>query len=349
MSGTSLSVSIQPLIASLAEPALKEFNLLLRPIPYFEYRDRFHFLEAEIFTQASPTIAGLEPLTARRVVRAQAFAQTLCQDFFRNFQPSWPQRGDLAVGKLWGAAMMLDQLLDETGIDPQGLRERLDANIARVACQPQEGNSTPEEGDPEIAALEAMVGEILQDAHRTFGLGDGPNETAIKRFVADLERMLDAELSSLGVELNLPPDKWVRQVVYDKSVLLCWNGYQAGMLGENHQPMDLTEAQQLCDHMGEILWIMDDLADIQEDLERGIWNRSLWRLAEAIGERRFRSCVRNLEAMLGELQENRIVEEEIAALAARVDLLERHPAMLAPEKIRRLMSFWIPAWLGIYR
>jgi hypothetical protein len=101
--------------------------------------------------------------------------------------------------------------------------------------------------------------------------------------------------------------------------------------------------------MGEILWILDDLIDLEEDLERGTWNRALWRLHDEVGRSRFREMSASKAQLAEGIASQGIVAGEIDEIAKRLNLLESHPRMEHPQKIRAMLSFWFTAWLRIYR
>lgn len=111
----------------------------------------------------------------------------------------------------------------------------------------------------------------------------------------------------------------------------------------------MREYRQICDALGEVLWIMDDLVDLEEDLDRGIWNRSLWRIYDDIGGVRFQEVITSKGQLALEIQDHCWVAEEINAIDNRITFLENHPLNTHPGKVRAFMSFWITSGMGIYR
>lgn len=337
-------MEIAHLISELAEPALREHRLLMRPIPFFARYDQFHLRENELKQVCNNYLAELDNPAAGRFLRAYAFADELSQEVLRNFYPLLPAEGESAQRMLMGAAMVMDQLLDEDGEDPAAfasIRTML-AKQTGDLTNPQDGNLTTT--NPRLNTFVSMLEDILTDC-RVRGQGTA----GYAAFIADLLRMLDAELASPSVTLDKPPVKRVRDVVRDKSALLVWVGFQACCLGQQLDPTQVEFYQEICNAIGEVLWIMDDLADLEEDLERGIWNRSLWRLHDDLGEAHFKKLISSQSQLAEGIISQAIVRREIEAISERVVFIEAHPRMKYSPKLRAMMSFWITSWLGIYR
>lgn len=335
--------NISQLIADLAEPMLREKGLLMRPIPFFERLDRFRVEEEEIARIYQRYLGKFSTPTAERITRSFAFAQEFRQDLLLNFFPSLPENGNKALILLWGTAVAIDQLLDEEGLDP----------VSFIPLQNWVRKQYPQELRPQIRSagiqdsglkvLAFLLEETLAECRRR-----ASDQTTFSRFHLNLVRMLDAELASLGISLNQPPEEEVRRIVYDKSVLLSWIGFQAASLSIRLEPRVMADIQEICDAAGEILWIIDDLVDLEEDFERGIWNRTLWRLYDVLGEQQFVEIAHSKERLVEEILSQGMVAREIDEIELRVSFLETHPRMESPGKIRTMISFWLTSWLGIY-
>jgi hypothetical protein len=50
-----------------------------------------------------------------------------------------------------------------------------------------------------------------------------------------------------------------------------------------------------------------------------------------------------------EITSHGIVVREIDEIAKLLNFIETHPRIQNAEKVRAMMSFWLTAWLGIYR
>jgi hypothetical protein len=267
-------------------------------------------------------------------LRSCAFADELNSEVWRNCYPSLPEEGENAQRILWGAAVAIDQLLDEGEIEAAYLAPGLE----QVAEQLREG-TYPDNGrlydpDPRVNALASMLADTLADCqHRAL------DACAYAVFDMDLARMLHAELSSLSATLDIPPVKRVRTIIQNKSALLTWVGFQACSLGQQLDPTEAREYQEICDAIGEILWILDDLIDLEEDLDRGIWNRALWWLYDEVGRLRFREMTGSKAQLAEGIASQGIVAREIDEIAKRLNFLESHPRIEHPQKIRAMLSF----------
>ncbi len=341
---TLITIEVAHLISNLAEPALRDKGLLMRPIPFFARLDQFQAQEAALEQLCENYLVSLNRTATHRFLRAYAFADELNRGVLRVFYPCLPKEGERALRMLWGAAMVMDQLLDEEGVEPETFADMREwvTRQANDASSPQD-NKRPA-SNPELKAFFSMLGDIFTDCRRR-----GEGTAMLKAFITDLLRMLDAELSSLCVTMDEPPSQRVRSIVRDKSVLLGWVGFQACCLGQTFNPMEARELREICDAIGEVLWIMDDLVDLEEDLERGIWNRALWQLYDDLGERKFRELIGSKTCLVEGINHQFLVAREIDEISKRVAFLENHPRMEDPQKLRALMSFWVTSWLGIYR
>lgn len=335
---------VTQLICDQVESALRERGLLMRPIPFFDRLDRFRTREAELVQIYERYLVHFNETTAHRALRSCAFADELTWDVLRNFNPSLPEEGEEAQRTIWGAAVVIDQLLDEEGVEAAYLA----LVLKRVAEQARAG-SCPEKGRfhdaiPGANTLAAMLADALADCRQRAVDAD-----AYAVFNANLARMLDAELASLSATLDSPPVESVRAILRDKSVLLSWVGFQGCALGQRLDLTQVRDYQGICDAIGETLWIMDDLMDLEEDLDRGIWNRTLWRLYDDVGKVRFRNMSGSMAQLAEEITSHGIVVREIDEIAKLLNFIETHPRIQNAEKVRAMMSFWLTAWLGIYR
>ena len=336
---------VNQLISVLAEPVLRERGLLMRPIPFFERFDRFRAREEELALVCERYLIQFNETAAHRVLRSYAFADELSRDVLRNFYPSLPEEGGHAQSTLWGVAVAIDQLLDEEGVNLASL-----APVREWVAEQAWDDSYPNNNgrlhlsNHGLDVLVSMLEDTFVDCQRR-----AVDASAYAAFLTDLVRMLDAELASLSVTLDTPPVERVRRIVRDKSVLLSWVGFRVCTLGQQFDPMEESNYQEICDAAGEVLWIMDDLMDLVEDLDRGVWNRTLWRLFDDVGEDRFGELARSRVRLAEEILNQGRVVREIDEIAKRVAFLETHPLMEDPSKVRAMMSFWITSWMGIYR
>lgn len=331
------------LVSDLAEQALQDRRLLMRPIPYFDRLDRFRSIETKLALELEPFLVRLSEAAARRVARSYAFADELSRDVLWTFCTSLREDGQRAQRTLWAAAVLLDQILDEEAEDPALLAPVRVWVRGQTRYVDHPASGIRRASSNELNAFVSMLESILADCHQRT-----KHASEYAGFHADLMRMLDAELSSPLVKLSSPPDERVRRIVSDKSVLLCWVGFRSCLLGDRVEPWEMEEYRKLCEAVGEILWIMDDLADIQEDLGRGVWNRTLWRLYDSVGETRFREVTRSGEQLAEALCAERIVERAISEIAERVEFMESHSQVTAPATLRSMLMFWIASWMGIY-
>lgn len=331
------------LISELAASALREVGLLVRPIPFFERFDRLRSREEELKQVCEGYLDKFDKTAAQRILRACTFADELSQDVLRNFYPSLPEEAGSAQRTLWAAAVAIDHLLDEDGLSPASLEPLREWVAGQTWDGSASGNGGISASDPRLNALASMLEDTLIDCRRR--AADASLYTAFK---TDLLRMLDAELASPSVTLHGPPGQRVRLIVRDKSVMLAWVGFQACSIGGPSDPAAARDFQEICDAIGEILWIMDDLIDLEEDLDRGIWNRTLWRLYDDVREERFRELTASKPRLARGIINYGLVAREIDEISRRVAFLETHPRIKDPVKIRSLISFWLTSWTGIY-
>ena len=91
-----------------------------------------------------------------------------------------------------------------------------------------------------------------------------------------LHAALEAESRTGDLGFHAPPDELAEGVLRSANVLLQQMVCYLALLGRGPAPIaareDLVAA---VDNVGEVMWILDDLADCFVDLERGQWNR-LW-------------------------------------------------------------------------
>jgi hypothetical protein len=337
-----MALSLRPHVAALAEPALRERGLLVRPIPYFERLDRFRAQEWRLASGCAPYLASLGATAARRVGRACAFTEELCREGLRRLYPPFPRTGEPAVRTLWAAAILLDQLLDEEQLSAARLApihrwmSRMGHRVEGpgLPAAPAESNG--------LGALAAMLADLLEDCRRR-----AVNVSAFQVFHGDLLNLFEAEARTPGLTLDATPDGLLRTAVRVKSAGLCWVGFRAATLETAFEPEVERRCQQLCDALGEILWILDDLADVGEDYARRVWSRTLWRLYDRAGGRLpDESCT--VDELAGLLAETDVVAEEVFEMADRVERLESHAGGEDGRIIREFLSFWIMSWLGVY-
>lgn len=330
-------------VHDLAELALRDRGLLVRPIPFFERRDRFRSAEEKLALEYERYLTPLKEAAARRVARSYAFAEELSRDVLRNFCSSLRDDAERAQRALWAAAVLLDQILDEEEEDlalVTPVREWV-GRQATFAGHAEGGRPHP--SSDELNAFVSILEDFFADCHQR-----AKHASEYAEFRTDLIRMLDAELSSLGLNLQSSPDERVRRIVYDKSVLLCWVGFRSCVLGNRVEPSEMKEYRRLCDAVGEVLWIADDLVDLEEDLDRGVWNRTLWLLYDRAGEARFREMTRSKEQLAEMLCAERLVERQIFEIAERIHFAESHPFVKEPAKLRSMLTFWITSGLEVY-
>ena len=343
MPNASLTEDLTRLIADLAEPALRDRGLLVRPIPFFEHFDRFRSVEAKLALGFKRYLTPLSEAAALRTARSYAFADELTRDGLRNFCSALPEEGEEAQRTLWAAAVLLDQILDEEEED-SALLAPVRAWVGRQATY--DGHTQggrPHAASAALKTFVAMLEGFFADCHQR---ARSASEYAACH--TDLIRILDAELLSLRLPLEAPPDDRVRRIVYDKSALLCWVGFRACLLGTQIEPAAMNAYRRLCDAVGEVLWIMDDLVDLEEDLDRGVWNRTLWRLYDRVGEARFQEATRSKQQLAQMVAAERLVEQAIHAIDQRIAFVASHPSVQDPATLRSMLSFWITSWLGIY-
>lgn len=325
------------ILPGVAEEALLRHGLLARPIAYFEYFDRFEGALKRLEPEWRPFLGSLDPTTSRRAAVSYAFADELARDALLAFCPDLPQAGRRAQRILWAAAVLLDQILDETEADASSLRPVRDWLAGpRDAPAPRLSGTAPK-------ALAAMLSQLQDDCRRR-----GAGSSRLSSYETELLDIMDAELASTRLGLRRRPDDSVREAAYRKSVALCRLGLQACLLGAPGSPIEMREPRLLCDAIGEILWIMDDLADLDEDLDRGLWNRTLWRLWDEIGEKAFREALESRRAVHCLIRQRELIEEAFDEIQRRIAFLESHPAMKDPSRLRTLLSVWLTASSGIY-
>ena len=80
MPSSSLTEELNLLVSDLAEPALRDRGLLMRPIPFFERLDRFRSTEEKLALEYERYLTPLRGPVARRVARSYAFADELSRD-----------------------------------------------------------------------------------------------------------------------------------------------------------------------------------------------------------------------------------------------------------------------------
>ena len=93
---------------------------------------------------------------------------------------------------------------------------------------------------------------------------------------------------------------------------------------------------------------MDDLADLEEDLDRGLWNRSLLALHDRLGAAELRRALASRRRLAEALERARIVETELAEVEDRIQLLESHPGVVDPIRLRSTLCFWVTSWTRVY-
>jgi hypothetical protein len=331
------------LVSDLAEPALRTQGLFMRPIPFFERYDGFWDTFEKLTPECEHYLEPLKKPTAARVARSYAFAGELSRDVLQNLCPLLSENGERAQCTLWGAAVLLDQILDEDGEDLTRLAPVRDWVRWQAGYGGQAEVRRPQVSSKELNALVSMLEDYFADCHQR-----GKRASQYAESQPDLLRMLDAELSSTGLSLRSLPDGRVRRIVHDKSVPLCRVGFRSCLLGNRVEPLEMKEYVKLCDAVGEVLWITDDLVDLEEDLDRGVWNRTLCRLYDRLGEVRFRATIRSKEQLAEMVRAERIVERSIHEITERVELLESQPTVKDPGKLRSMLMFWITSWMQIY-
>jgi len=341
---TSGTKELAYLIPDLAEPILREHRLLARPIPFFAHYDHFRIREGGLKQVCERYLTPLNIAAAQRFLRAYAFADEFCHEVLRNFYPSLPEDGEYALRTLWGAAMVIDQLLDDESVDPASFASVRDWVAEQSDSTTASEDSQLPASNPGLRTLVSMLEDILMDCQSR-----GQRTIMYAEFIANLMRMLDAELTSLNVMLDKPPSEQIRSIVRDKSVLLVWVGFQACCLGQQLEPTEVRDFQEICHIIGEVLWIMDDLVDLEEDLERGIWNRCLWRLFDDLGEAHFRELLGSKTLLAEAIIRQELVAREIDEISLRLAYLEAHPRMHDPRKLRKVLSFWLTSWMEFYR
>jgi hypothetical protein len=92
-----------------------------------------------------------------------------------------------------------------------------------------------------------------------------------------LETMYAAEVDSSCTSLIGGESAEVQRKMWAKSVLPVWTMALAG-LHQRHPSLtqsELQSAQKQVFHLGELLWLIDDIVDVVDDWETGNWNR-LW-------------------------------------------------------------------------
>lgn len=334
---------IAQLISDLAASALREVGLLLRPIPFFKRFDRIRGREGELNLFCEGYLDKFDKTAIARILRSYTFAGEFSREVLRNFYPSLPEEAESALRTLWGAAVAIDQLLDEDGLSTASLEPLREWVAGRTLDSSASGNGRITASDPRLNALASMLEDTLTDCRRR-----ATDASLYAAFKADLLKMLDAELASPSVTLDGPPVERVRQIVRDKSVSLVRVGFQACSIGARFDPAAARDFQEICDAIGEILWIMDDLIDLEEDLDRGIWNRTLWRLYDDVREERFRELTASKPRLAQGIINSGLVAREIDEISRRVEFLETHPRINDPVKVRALISFWLTSWTGIY-
>ncbi len=334
---------LRHLIPELAEPVLREIGLLVQPIPFFERLERFRARQRALAVECSAYLAVLEQGAASRVVRTYAFADELCREVLRSLWPELPADGEWALRTLSAAGVLLDHLLDEEHAD----LSRLDPVRAWVSAQTSAGSLLNDSGPPSatggLGALVAMLRDLLADCR-----GRAQDSVVFEDLVKDLLRLFDVEALSVNLALDAPPDEGVRAVMRQKSAGPSWAGFRACALGTRLGPGEMEQYRKLCDAMGEIMWILDDLADLEEDYLRRVWNRALWQLYDAVGEDRFRTASRSSTGMFDLVLETGVVVDELREIENRVALLESYAGERAGGQIRNTLAFWATAWLGVY-
>ncbi len=333
------------LISDRAERALRDRGLWMRAIPFFEHFDAFRYREAAWAVAFRKRLIHLPEVAALRTVRSYAFADELTRDVLRNFCPALPQGGEAAQRALWGAAVLLDEILDETALEPEQLTP-----LRTWTWFSQQTTSAKDLASRYPAPISGMVNTLLalldnffEDCYRR----SGPI-SQFSTFHSDLLSLLDAELQSPFLTLDQAPDGQIRSLIHQKSAGLCWVGFQSCLLGIALEPSTLQTYRQLCDAVGEILWIMDDLIDIEEDLAQGVWNRTLWGVRDRIGAAQFNTACRSSSQLAHVIATEGIVEQAIHEVAQRIAYLESHPTVEYPDRLLSTLLFWILSWLGIY-
>lgn len=333
------------LISERAERALRDRGLWMRAIPFFEHFDAFRYREAAWEAKFKPNLIELPEVAARRAIRSYAFADELTRDVLRNFCSALPQGGEAAQRTLWAAAVLLDEILDETALNPDQL-----ALLRTLTGFSQQTNSARDLYSSFPAPISGMVHTLLALLDRFYGdcrRRSGPI-SQFSAFHSDLLGILQAELQSPSMTLDRPPDGQVRRLIQQKSAELCWVGFQSCLLGTAPEPSTLQTYRQLCDAVGEILWIMDDLVDVEEDLARGVWNRTLWGVRDRVGAAQFNTACRSSAQLAHVIATEGIVEQTIHEVAQRLTFLASHPAVEDADRLRSTLLFWILSWLGMY-
>lgn len=100
---------------------------------------------------------------------------------------------------------------------------------------------------------------------------------------------------------------------------------------------DASVMRDVATAAGEAIWMVDDLADLADDLRDDVWSRPLWRLARARGPLPVEPA-----AVLDLLGGTDIVGDEARRLAARLARLRRSGAIALTEALR----VGVDAWLG---
>lgn len=326
------------LIADLAEPALRERGLLARPISFFDRLDRFRAGKERLAPDCRRLLTLLPEEVAAKMVQTYHFAGELSRDALGT-----PADGERAQRSMAAAAVLLDHILDEEHEDAAHLAPLREWLGRRSSLVDQATDERPRLRTAESNVVLSMMAGYLADCRRR-----AQQQSEYGEFHIDFMRMLDAELASPGASLNSNPDGRVRRVVRDKSVLLCWVGFRSCLLGSRAGTEQLSRCRSLCTAVGEVLWIVDDLADLEEDLDRGVWNRTLWTLWDRVGERRFRTLTRSKARLAEAVRSQSLVELAVSEIAEQVELAERHRREEDQSELRSMLAFWIATWLGIY-
>ena len=315
----------------------------MRSIPFFDRLDRFRSRELQFAPACKPYAYSLDKVAVDRIVRSYTFSAELASDVLRPICPAFDERFEFPHRILWAASVLLDQVLDNGAFH----KHELAAVLSWIRRLESSGvalySSPPVCSNPMLNAFGEMLQAVFSDVRQR-----KPDLQEYSAWYSDALRMLDAEIFSPEMKLSSSPDEYLRLAMYNKSVLLGRVGFFAGLLGVETVSEERRSWERCCDAIGEIFWMVDDLADLEEDVDRGLWNRVLLLLHDQLGPDKLGRLLQSKERLSAAIREQGIVEESLSEVADRVAWLETQVSEDDAPMLRSLFSFWITSWLRIY-
>lgn len=199
------------------------------------------------------------------------------------------------------AALLVDRLGAAT----------LDGQLAGVAAPLRAAN------DPAVDVLLALIVEFFVRAGRLEG-GGPATRVEFDRVIRAMYR--GERFATTARRDRVPPRLDVFRALRRKSALPLWTMALLGRLAGPRDEAPLDGLRTTVTLAGDVLWIIDDLADLREDLAAGVWSRPLWVLARAAGTNAIEGAAADV---IGRLLSSGLVAAEARQMAARMARLQR--------------------------